>query len=186
MKGRRRTGQVLLGLGLSALLLWLAVRQLNFGQVIASLQQVRVVWLVPALVTLALDVVVRSARWAVLLRPVLPFSWRRLVPVMTIGYMGNVLLPARLGELLRAGVLGRHAAAGEGLTAGPESGPATPPQVGDATWRETFDPIPAEFFDAKHNGFLQLDLGHGNYSWQFIAADGTVIDNGKDTCSGSK
>ena len=60
------------------------------------------------------------------------------------------------------------------------------PQEGDATWRETFDPIPAEFFDAKHNGFLQLDLGHGHYSWQFIAADGTVIDNGKDTCSGSK
>ena len=131
--GRKRTGQLLLGLGLSALFLWLAVRQLDFGQVMAALQQVRVLWLVPAIVTLALDIMVRSARWGVLLRPVLPFAWRRLVPVMTIGYMGNVLLPARLGELLRAGVLGRHAAAGEGLPTGSGIVPAVTPQVGNAT-----------------------------------------------------
>jgi hypothetical protein len=56
------------------------------------------------------------------------------------------------------------------------------PQEGDAAWRKSFDPIPAEFFDAKHHGFLELELGDGTYAWKFRAADGTVQDEGTGTC----
>ena len=56
------------------------------------------------------------------------------------------------------------------------------PQEGDAVWRKTFAPIPAEFFDATHHGFLELDLGNGSYGWRFRAADGSVIDQGSASC----
>lgn len=44
----------------------------------------------------------RSARWAFLLRGFGIYSWRRLYPVVVVGYSANNLLPMRLGEIVRA------------------------------------------------------------------------------------
>lgn len=57
------------------------------------------------------------------------------------------------------------------------------PQVGDAAWRETFDPIPSEAFDATHHGFLDLTLTDGAYTWSFITDTGAVTDTGTASCS---
>jgi len=68
-------------------------------------------------------VVVRTWRWAYLLKPILPsqpstaaasaasagITLAHLYPVVVIGYMGNNIYPARIGELLRAYVLRRNA-----------------------------------------------------------------------------
>ncbi len=40
----------------------------------------------------------------------------------------------------------------------------------------------SEFRDGTHYGILELSLRASNYSWQFVAEDGTVIDSGSDTC----
>ena len=64
-------------------------------------------WLIPALLALAADTVIRAERWSVLLRPLASISWRRLISPTVIGYMGNAVLPARLGELLKVTLLGR-------------------------------------------------------------------------------
>ena len=57
------------------------------------------------------------------------------------------------------------------------------PQVGDAAWRETFDPIPSDAFDAAHHGFLDLTLTDGAYNWSFITDTGAVTDTGSAPCS---
>jgi hypothetical protein len=57
------------------------------------------------------------------------------------------------------------------------------PQEGDASWRESFDPIPSEAFDTTHHGFLDLTLDDGRYSWQFVSADGQVLDAGTRPCA---
>jgi acid phosphatase type 7 len=56
------------------------------------------------------------------------------------------------------------------------------PQEGDASWRDTFTPIASEVFDATHHGFLELTLDDGSYTWQFIAANGDVVDAGSAPC----
>ena len=56
------------------------------------------------------------------------------------------------------------------------------PATGDAAWRDTFDPIPAEFFDATHHGFLDLTLGDGTYGWSFVTDTGGVTDSGVAAC----
>ena len=57
------------------------------------------------------------------------------------------------------------------------------PQEGDAAWRDTFDPVPSEYFDAGNHGFLELDLGDGTYSWRFVTADGPITDSGSAACN---
>jgi len=104
----RRLAQIVLGLAVSGLLLWLTLRQIDFGQARQALRDARWWFLVPAVATYFVDLGMRSWRWSVLLRPVKPISWRRVYPVLTIGYMGNMLLPARLGEVLRAVTLTRR------------------------------------------------------------------------------
>ncbi len=53
----------------------------------------------------------KAVRWAMLLRPVrpaAPLSAAQVLPALMIGFMGNNLLPAHLGEVLRVFVLGRQ------------------------------------------------------------------------------
>lgn len=57
------------------------------------------------------------------------------------------------------------------------------PEEGDASWRDTFDPIPSEYFDTGNHGFLELELGDGEYGWQFVTAAGTVTDAGSASCN---
>jgi uncharacterized protein (TIRG00374 family) len=48
---------------------------------------------------------VRSWRWHYLLRPLKNIPTKTMFPIVTIGYMGNNIYPARAGEVLRAVVL---------------------------------------------------------------------------------
>ena len=51
---------------------------------------------------------IRTMRWHFLLRPVNDVSTRRLYPVVLIGLMANNVAPARVGELVRAYLLGER------------------------------------------------------------------------------
>ncbi len=89
-------------------LAWAARLVGSLGGVLASLDQANYLFLVPALLAYFAGVWLRAVRWHFLLRPVKPISSRRLFPVVVIGYMANDVLPARLGELVRAYVLGEQ------------------------------------------------------------------------------
>lgn len=105
---RARLGSILLGILISGLALWWLLRQIDLSQVRPVVAQARLWWLLPALALYFVSLSVRAWRWRWLLMGVRPMSWRQLWPVTAIGYAGNVLLPARLGELLKAVVLSRR------------------------------------------------------------------------------
>ena len=69
-------------------------------------------WTLPGLLLLlALFFWLKAVRWALLLRPLRPanpLSVRQTLPALMIGFMGNNLLPAHLGDFLRVFVLGRR------------------------------------------------------------------------------
>jgi len=50
----------------------------------------------------------KAIRWRLLLQPLRKFQTKEVVPPLMIGFMGNNLLPAHLGELIRIFVLGRE------------------------------------------------------------------------------
>jgi hypothetical protein len=96
------------GLLVSAGFLFLALRGQNFPELWNAIQSANLIWLIPAILVYFLDVWVRSWRWRYLLRPVQPISPSKVFPIITMGYMGNNIFPARAGELLRAAVLKRR------------------------------------------------------------------------------
>ena len=93
------------GLGISAVFIWLALRGLNLPEVWVHLTKAQYVWLIPSIAVYFVAVWVRTWRWDYLLRPIKHIPVRRLFPVVVIGYMGNNVYPFRAGELLRYFVL---------------------------------------------------------------------------------
>ena len=102
---RSRNLRLLVGVVISAVFIWLALRGLHLPDVWVSLRSAAYVWLIPSVAVYFLAVWVRTWRWDYLLRPVRQIPVRRLFPVVVIGYMGNNVYPFRAGELLRAFLL---------------------------------------------------------------------------------
>jgi len=97
--------QFWLGVVISAVLMWLALRNLHLEDVWETLQDAKYWWLIPGIVVYMMAVWARTWRWHYLLRPLKSVPVRTMFPIVAIGYMGNNIYPARAGELLRAYVL---------------------------------------------------------------------------------
>jgi uncharacterized protein (TIRG00374 family) len=103
-----RRWQFWLGVGISLVFLYLALRGLHLGEMWQALQGAHYLWIVPGVLVYFAGVWVRAWRWHYLLRPLKAIPTRQMFPIVAIGYMGNNIYPARAGELLRAAVLKRH------------------------------------------------------------------------------
>jgi uncharacterized protein (TIRG00374 family) len=97
-----------LGIVISAVLLYFALRNQELGLVWETLRTAHYWWILPGIAVYFVGVWVRSWRWHYLLRPVKDVSTRAMFPVVCIGYFGNNIYPARAGEVLRAVVLKRR------------------------------------------------------------------------------
>ncbi|MBI4321282.1 MAG: flippase-like domain-containing protein [Chloroflexi bacterium] len=99
--------QLWVGFGVSLFFLYWAFGQVSsLGEVMEALRRANYAYLVPALGIYFLGVWFRAVRWHYLLAPVKRIPFGRLFPIVVIGYMANDVLPARMGELVRAYVMG--------------------------------------------------------------------------------
>ncbi|GAB4575442.1 MAG: lysylphosphatidylglycerol synthase transmembrane domain-containing protein [Anaerolineae bacterium] len=100
-----RTRNLLLGLALSAIFLWFALRGLDWQNVLQTLRTARWGFLLLAMLIWSLGLGTRALRWRALLggqvRPAVSFH------VLNIGFLLNNTLPFRAGELARAYLIGR-------------------------------------------------------------------------------
>ncbi len=97
-----------IGLVISAVLLYFALRGLDFGKMWEVLKTAQYIWLIPGIAVYFVAVWVRAWRWHYLLRPLKKIPTATMFPVVAIGYFGNNVIPARAGEVLRAYVLKRR------------------------------------------------------------------------------
>jgi hypothetical protein len=104
---KRHLGTIL-GLLVTALLLWWVLRGVEWPKVWEALRRAHYAWLLPAMVFTMLGYAVRSYRWKFLLMPVKNIGTGSLFRTTLIGFMANVVLPARLGELVRPWLIGRR------------------------------------------------------------------------------
>lgn len=113
--GRRRLVVIVGGLLISAIALFLVVRSIDLAEAARVLVSADPAPLAAVVALVGFQVALRAFRWAVLL-PRLPDGRRipfpRLVPPLLIGYLGNAVLPARLGEPMRAVVAARRVGVG--------------------------------------------------------------------------
>jgi hypothetical protein len=114
---QRRTAFWILGLAVTVLCLWLAIRDVPLSEVAAVLARTH--W--PVLVLLGvpsqiLAIYVRALRWRHLTDVIQPIPVFPLFRATSIGFMANNLLPGRAGEVIRAWVLSRETgASGAGI-----------------------------------------------------------------------
>jgi len=96
-----------LGLAISAFFLYLAFRQIDLNKMGQALGAVRYPFLLIALLLLFLSHWMRARRHRYFLEPIKLISTGSLFSALMVGYMANTLLPAHLGELVRAVLIGQ-------------------------------------------------------------------------------
>jgi uncharacterized protein (TIRG00374 family) len=98
---------VWLGILISAGLILIIVWNVDLHESARALASADFRWVMFALVVLGVSLVLRAWRWRFLMEPVKLIKTIRLFSAMMIGFMGNMLLPARIGEFIRAYVVGK-------------------------------------------------------------------------------
>lgn len=104
---RRKQLTVWIGLVISLLFLYLALRNVRFDEIRQALGQVDLGLLLLAAGIFLISFAVRAVRWRYILRPVEEIGHGPVFSLLSIGFMANNVLPARLGELVRAYFLAR-------------------------------------------------------------------------------
>jgi uncharacterized protein (TIRG00374 family) len=97
--------QFWLGILISLFFLYLVLPGLQVGEAWQAVIHARYLWLLPGIAVYFIGVWVRAWRWHYLLRPLKKIPANSMFPIVTIGYMGNNIFPARAGEVLRAVIL---------------------------------------------------------------------------------
>lgn len=101
-----------IGLALSAVFLWLALRNVEWAGVWSSWGRARLDLLALGSALLVGSWVVAAVRWRLLLSGVEGLRARDTFAYILIGYLANTVLPLRLGDLARASLIGRKKSVG--------------------------------------------------------------------------
>ena len=96
------------GVAVSVITLLVLVLLVDRRELWHALVSANYLYLAPAIIIYFVGQWFRSMRWQFLLSPVANIPVKRLYPVVIIGYMANNVLPARLGELVRAMLLAQR------------------------------------------------------------------------------
>lgn len=104
-----RRSQLVLGFALSAVFVWLFLRQADLSEVGRALLDARPLGLVVAIGLTLLTALQRAWRWRLLLRPLGWIPVRPLLETILMGWAVTTVLPGRLGEVARPVLLSRRA-----------------------------------------------------------------------------
>jgi glycosyltransferase 2 family protein len=100
--------KLLAGVGVSALCVWLSMRQADPRKVLEALRHANLGWFVVLMALTLLGFWLRAVRWRSFLAGPSRTSLDSLYRATMIGFMANNVLPFRLGEFVRAWALARR------------------------------------------------------------------------------
>lgn len=99
--------RLVLGTSVSAAALIIVAWRINWAELGDVLSRVTWAWLPVLGLVYLIGFPIRGLRWQLMLREVTPITMSRSTAIISIGFCANNLLPARLGELIRAIVLAK-------------------------------------------------------------------------------
>jgi len=103
----RRWLGTLLSIGLSGLFLYFAMRKVDLAEVRQALASANLFWLAPMLLISLINFWLRAVRWAWVFPPSTRPKVHQAFSVFMIGALTNNIAPGRLGDIARAGLIGR-------------------------------------------------------------------------------
>jgi len=92
---------LLLGLALGGLFVWLAFRGTDFEGVKGSFRQAHYIYIIPVVLLSIIVQILRAYRWGVVLEPMEKIGQWTLFSISSVGFMAISLLPVRMGEIVR-------------------------------------------------------------------------------------
>ena len=122
-----RRVQIAISLAVTIAALWYSLHGLDLGESLAALRGLRLGWLAVVVALAALSLWMRAQRWRFILGTLGPLGSTPVFEATCIGFMGNMVLPLRAGEIIRPLVAARAGAAiPSPLRAGAPHPPSTP------------------------------------------------------------
>jgi glycosyltransferase 2 family protein len=106
---RSRSLRIFVSVAISAVFLGFAVRGVDWGEALAALRAANYLWVVLMLPVTVWTLLIRAQRWRVFLQAVGVPPLRPLVSATNIGFLANMVLPLRIGEVVRPVLLSRRA-----------------------------------------------------------------------------
>ena len=107
-KGRSRL-YLIAALAISVIFLWLALRKVNWTDFLYTVEHAQVQFLALSLLISSISIFGRSIRWRILAGAEKPLPYLSMFWATNVGYMGNNVLPARSGDVLRSFLVARKA-----------------------------------------------------------------------------
>ena len=98
--------KLLIGIIISLVFLYLAFRKVDWSELWLALKGANYWWILPNIALVILSMWMRAYRWKFMVNPIKKVKMGSLFPSVMIGFMANNVLPARLGEFVRAYSLG--------------------------------------------------------------------------------
>lgn len=98
----RLNWKIILGLLISIASVIYALSHVDFEQVAEAFAKASYIWTIPVMISVIVSMWIRAFRWHKLLLPVQNLNYGTLYSSIMIGFMANNLLPARVGEVIRA------------------------------------------------------------------------------------
>ena len=98
--------QVVVGVIISVVCLYFAFRGIDIKESIEIVKNINIKYFVISLILSVLIIALRGLRWECFIPLKKPIKKRTVVMATYIGYMANNILPAKLGEVARAYILG--------------------------------------------------------------------------------
>ena len=99
--------QIAFSIAVSVAAVWYSVQGVNFGQFLEDFANARLAWLLPMVIAAVAAMVLRAWRWRVILQTLAPLRDTPVLHATNIGFMGNMVLPLRAGEVLKPLVVAR-------------------------------------------------------------------------------
>lgn len=159
--------QFWLGVIVSAFFLYQVLHEIDFGALWQEILSADYWWILPGVAVYFVAVWVRAWRWHYLLRPLKAIPTSTMFPIVTIGYAGNNIFPARAGEVVRAVVLKRK----EGVPVSASLATVIVERIFDGVVMLAFVFVNLPEL-AKHNTNVTVV---GSFNIQQVALGGTVI-----------
>lgn len=101
-----RNWKLILGIVVSLVFLYLAFRKVDYSELWSALKGANYWYIIPNVILVILSMWMRAFRWKYMVNPIKKVGLGRLFSSVMIGFMANNVLPARLGEFVRAYSLG--------------------------------------------------------------------------------
>ena len=92
---------LILGLAVGGLFVWLAFRGTDFEGVKASFRAANYIYIIPVVLLSLIVQTLRAYRWGVILAPMAKINKWTIFSITSVGFMAISLLPVRMGEIVR-------------------------------------------------------------------------------------